>query len=48
MGQMTTGGVAVQHLQEDYLHGGHRREQAVAPRGIPNLAAHGEDSFGLQ
>src|SRR6266699_812977 len=48
MGQMAAGGVAMQNLQQEYLHGGDRREDAVAPPGIPDLAAHREDSVGLQ
>jgi hypothetical protein len=48
MGQMAASGVAMQNLQQKELHGGDRCEHAVAPTGIPNLAAHGEDGFGLQ
>ncbi len=48
MGQMTAGGVAMQNLQQEELHGGDRREHAIAPGGIPDLTAHGQEGFGLQ
>ena len=48
MGQMAAGGVAMQNLQQEELHGGDWREHAVAPRGIPDLPAHRQDGFGLQ
>src|SRR6266511_3877540 len=48
MGQMTAGGVAIQNLQQEELHGRDRREHAVAPPGIADLATHRENSFGLQ
>jgi hypothetical protein len=44
MGQMAAGGVALQHLEQEERHGGDRREDAVAPGGIPALTAHGHDS----
>jgi hypothetical protein len=47
MGQMAAGRVAVQHLQQEEVHGGDGREDAVAPAGIPNLAAHRQDGVGL-
>jgi hypothetical protein len=48
MGQMTAGGVAMQHLQQEEVYGGDRREHAVAPGGIPDLTAHRQNGFGLQ
>src|SRR5687768_1752529 len=45
---MTAGGVAMQNLPQEELHGRDRRQHAVAPCGIPDLTAYGEDSFGLQ
>src|SRR5262249_14537325 len=48
MGQMAAGGVAVQNLQQEYLHGGDRREHTVAPRRIPDLATHRENGVRLQ
>jgi hypothetical protein len=48
MGQMAAGGVAMQDLQQEELHGRDRRQHAVAPGGIPNLTAHGQNGFGLQ
>jgi hypothetical protein len=47
MGQMTTGGIARQNLHQEELHGGDGREDAVTPAGIPDLAAHRHDGFGL-
>ena len=48
MGQMAAGRVTVQNLQQEAVHGGDRREDAVAPAGIPNLAAHSQDGVGLE
>ena len=48
MGEMAAGGVAMQNLQQEYLYGGGRREDAVAPCCIPALTAHREDGVGLQ
>jgi hypothetical protein len=48
MGQMTAGRVALQHLQEEYVDGGDRREPAIAPGGLADLTAHGQHSVGLQ
>jgi hypothetical protein len=48
MGQMMAGGVPMQHLQHEELHGGHGREHAVAPGGIPDLATQRENGTGLQ
>src|SRR5919198_3394595 len=42
MRQMTAGGVAMQDLQQEELHGSDRREHTVAPCGLPDLTAHGE------
>jgi hypothetical protein len=42
MGQMTAGGVAVPHRPQKSLHGGDRHEHPVAPRGLPDPAAHHE------
>jgi hypothetical protein len=47
MGQMTAGRVAVQNLEQEQLHDGDWREQAVAPRGIPDAATHRENGVGL-
>src|SRR5215510_4184052 len=47
MGQMAAGGVTMQNLQEKELDGGDRREDAVAPPGIADFAAHREDGVGL-
>jgi hypothetical protein len=35
MGQMTAGGVTMQNLQQEGLHGGDRREHAIAPAVYP-------------
>jgi hypothetical protein len=48
VGQMAAGGVTVQHLQEEELHGDDWREHAVTPCGIPDLATPREDGVGLQ
>jgi hypothetical protein len=48
MGERATGGVARQHLSQEELAGGDRREHPVAPREISHLAARGENRFGLQ
>jgi len=48
MGQMTASGVAMENLQEEELHGRDRYEHAVAPCGVPDLTAHGQDGVGLQ
>src|ERR671923_431176 len=45
---MATGGVAVQNVSQEELYGGDGREQTVAPRGIPDLPAHGQNGVGLQ
>jgi hypothetical protein len=37
VGQMTAGGVAMQNLSQEALHGGDRRQYAVAPPGIADL-----------
>jgi hypothetical protein len=47
-GQMATGGVAVQHLQQASLDGGDRREHPLAPREITHLAARGENRVEVQ
>jgi hypothetical protein len=46
MGQMTAGGVAMQHLPQEALHSGDRRAHAVAPCGRPALPAHRQHGFG--
>jgi hypothetical protein len=48
MGEMTAGGVAMQHLSQEALPGGDRRERAGAPCSRPDLTADREDGFGLQ
>src|SRR5512132_245250 len=48
MGQMTAGGVAMQHLPQEEVYGGDRREHAVAPGGILDLTTHRQHGFGLQ
>jgi hypothetical protein len=48
MEEMAAGSIAMQNLQQEQLYGGDRREDAVAPGGIPNVAAHREDGVGLQ
>ena len=48
MGQMTAGGVAMQNLQQEELYGSDRREHAVAPPGIADLATYGENGVRLQ
>src|SRR5215510_8694745 len=48
MGQMAAGGVTMQDLQQEELHGGDGREDAVAPPGIADLATGCENRFGLQ
>ena len=40
--------VTVPHLQQEEVHGGDGREDAVAPAGLPTLAAHRQDGFGLE
>jgi hypothetical protein len=48
MGQMTTDRVAMQRLQEQYPHSDPRRQHAVGPVGIANLATHCKNGVRLQ
>jgi hypothetical protein len=45
---MTAGRMARENLPQEERHGGYRREHAVTPPGITNLAPHGEEGFGWQ
>ena len=45
---MAARGVPVQNLPQEELHGRDRREQAIAPSGVPNFPAHCLDGFGWQ
>jgi hypothetical protein len=47
-GSMTAGGVALPPRQEEDVAGGARRAPAIAPGGLPNLTAPGQERFGLQ
>jgi hypothetical protein len=48
MGQMTAGGVAMQNLSQEELHGRDRRQHAVAPGGIASRLTRADDGFRLQ
>jgi hypothetical protein len=48
MGEMATGRMAMEDLQEKQLHGDHRIEEAVTPRGIACGFTGGVDCLGLQ
>jgi hypothetical protein len=48
MGQMTAGGVAMQNLPQEEVHGGDGREHAIASGHIPDLTTHGKDGVGWQ
>src|SRR5215217_9080840 len=47
MRQMTAGGMAMQHLEEQELEGGHGRQYTVAPGGIAGLLPRANDGFRL-
>jgi hypothetical protein len=46
MGQMAIGGGAMQNLQQEELHGGDRREHAVASHRVTHLSACGKYRVG--
>jgi len=48
MGEMATGGIAMENLQEKQLHGDHRIEETVTPRRVAHGGTSGVDRFGLQ
>jgi hypothetical protein len=48
MGEMATGRVAMENLQQEQLYGDHRIQEAVTPRGIPYGFTSGVDHLGFQ
>jgi hypothetical protein len=48
MGQMAAGGIAMQNLSQEELHGRDWRQPTVASEGIPDLTARSQNGFGLQ
>ena len=48
MGEMTAGGMAMQHRPEQELDGGDGREYTVAPGGIAGRLTRANDGFWLQ
>ena len=48
MGEMATGGIAMEERHEKQLHGDHRIEETVTPRGIAHGFPGGGDRVGRQ
>src|SRR5216684_4686834 len=48
MGEMATGCIAMEDLQQKQLHGDHRIEEAVTPCGVAYCCTGGADRLGLQ